>query len=536
MVASFRVHHLATDEQEGLTVPNPYFGFQFIRDPLEPVPPSNAIMSIVGMAGPFGKSDTIAQEIFDETFPIDEPVMFNSTDSVANMIDPESYIGDALQGINDQLGEMEFSARVIVVRTELGIDPDPQIAFWKTMFNICGSSVANTGVWAFKTAGAKVGAYPRLVCIPGYTSQRPSGVSAITMTNEGLGYGDDAGASVPTNPEIVLQPVLDDQGKMTDIAIIQAGYQLTGDPPAIVITGTCTTPATATCTIDDLANPVCAMLEDVLQSYLGHAVIDMPGTNEQDAIDARSTLQSSRLICVEPAVKLLGSDGFIHTKPMSPRIIGVAVARDFAFEGRPFRSWANQPIYGIVGPSRPIDFSLTDGAVEGQDLLMHQIGVLVQGESGDDFAIADGGFVFIGVDNVGEIAIWQQYHKVRGRDFIELTVLRTLRYYLGRYNLTTQTIQAVVSTIGNILNIAQAKGDILGYLVRFDPDQNNPDDLRQGKIYVDMRFEEAPVFRLATIMSRPDRPALDATIASLTASVVLTETASSAVSTSLPTA
>lgn len=510
----------------------PYFGFTFIRDPLEPVPPSNAIMSIVGMAGPFGHNpDTIAVEIFEDTFPFDEPVMFNSTDAVANMIDPESYIGDALKAINDQLGQMEFSARVIVVRTELGVDPDPQVAFWKTMYNIMGSSVAGTGVWAFKHAGAKVGAYPRLVCIPGYTSQRPSGIASITMTNEGTGYGSDAAASVPGNSEIVLQPVVSDEGKIVDIEIVRAGYQLTGTPPAIVITGAHTTPATCTCTLDDLANPVCAELEGVLNSYLGHAVVDCPATTEADAIDFRETLQSSRLILCEPAVKLLGSDGFIHTKPMSPRIIGVAVRRDFEYEGRPFHSWANQPLYGIVGPSRPVEFNLTDGAVEGQDLLYHQVGILVRGESGDDFAIADGGFVFVGVDNIGETAIWQQYHKVRGRDFVELTVLRTLRFYLGRYNLTTHTIEAVIQTVDNILAIAQSKGDILGRLVRFDRDQNNPDDLRQGKIYVDMRFEEAPVFRLATIMSRPHRPALDATIASLTASIVLTETPSSATAT-----
>jgi phage tail sheath protein FI len=234
-------------------------------------------------------------------------------------------------------------------------------------------------VWAFKHAGAKCGAYPRLVCIPGYTSQRPSGIATITMVNEGAGYGSDAAASVPGKPEIVLQPQVSSEGKIVAIDIVRAGYQMTGTPPAIVITGASTTPATATCTLDDLANPVCAELEGVLNSYLGIAVVDMPGTNEADAIDARETLQSSRLILVEPAVKLLGSDGFIHTKPMSPRIIGVAVRRDFEFEGRPFRSWANQPLYGIVGPSRPIEFSLTDGAVEGQDLLTHQIGVLVRG-------------------------------------------------------------------------------------------------------------------------------------------------------------
>jgi len=502
----------------------PYFGFTFIRDPLEPAPPSNAVMSIVGMAGPFGKSTKVAQEVFDDMFPIDEPVMFNSTDRFAAAIDPDSYIGDALNAINAQLGRMEFSARVIVVRTDLGVDANPDVAFWKTMANICGSSVDRTGLWAFPHCGAKVGAYPRLVCIPGYTSQRPSGIDSITMTNEGTGY-TTATATVSGNSDIALTPVIQD-GKIVDIEIVHPGFELT-DPPTIVITGD-GTGAACTCTVDDLANPVCVTLESVLNSYLGVAIIDSPGTTEQAAIDWRESMQSPRLIPVEPAVKLLGSDGYVHNKPLSPRIVGVAVRRDFEYEGRPFRSWANQPIYGIVGPSRPIEFNLTDGAVEGQDLLYHQIGVLVRGESGDDFAIADGGFVYVGVDNIGEEAIWQQYHKVRGRDFVELTVLRTLRYYLGRYNLTTQTIQAVINTVGNILNIAQAKGDILGYLVRFDKDQNNPDDLRQGKIYVDMRFEEAAVFRLATIMSRPHRPALEETIATLTASVVLSETSSSA--------
>jgi phage tail sheath protein FI len=522
-------------------VSSPYFGFQFIRDPLEPAPPSNAIMSIVGMVGPFGRrttgTGTITQAAFDALFPLDEPVMFNSTDKTAAAIDPDSYIGDALNAINGQLGRMEFSARVIVVRVEQDDDADDDIAFWKTMANICGNSVEGTGLWAFKHAGSKCGAYPRLVCVPGYTSQRPSGIDSITVSDGGEGYSaSDCTVTVAGNDEIVLKPVIVD-GVITDILIINPGTQLTV-APALVIAGAHTEgkDAAATCTIDDLANPVCVTLESVLESYLGVAVVDAPGTNEADAIEWRETMQSSRLICAEPGVKLLGDDGLIHTKPLSPRIVGIAVRRDFEYEGRPFRSWANQPVYGIVGPSRPIEFNLTDGAVEGQDLLIHQVGVLVRGESGDDFAIADGGFVFVGVDNVGETAIWQQYHKVRGRDFVELTVLRTVRFFLGRYNLTTATIDSIINTVGNILNICQSKGDILGYRVRFDRDQNNPDDLRQGKIYVDMRFEEAPVFRLGTFLSRPHRPALEATIASLTASVVLTESPTSVESSLLPAA
>jgi hypothetical protein len=59
-------------------------------------------------------------------------------------------------------------------------------------------------------------------------------------------------------------------------------------------------------------------------------------------------------------------------------------------------------VQGIIGPARDIPFSLTDNANEAQELLGFNIGVVVRGEIGDDFAIASGGFVFIGTDNAGE--------------------------------------------------------------------------------------------------------------------------------------
>ncbi len=36
----------------------------------------------------------------------------------------------------------------------------------------------------------------------------------------------------------------------------------------------------------------------------------------------------------------------------------------------------------------------------------------------------------------------------RGRDYIHLMFLRTLRFYLGRFNITGQTVQAVLNTMG----------------------------------------------------------------------------------------
>lgn len=266
------------------------------------------------------------------------------------------------------------------------------------------------------------------------------------------------------------------------------------------------------------ANPVCAALPQVCNKLLAHAVVDGPATSEQDALDWRETLSSSRLIPVDPAVRVVEA-GETIVQPMSPAVIGIGVRRDHEKQGRPFHSWANQPVHGIVGPSRPINFSLTDGATEGQRLLSSNIGVLLRGELGVETAVASGGFVYVGTDNAGEDDLWRFYNVTRGRDFIHLMFLRTLRFYLGRFNITGQTIQAVLNTMGFALRDLKADGDILGYEIKFTRDQNSPEQLRQGRFTVNFAAEEAPVLRYLGIQSARYRPALDALLDDLLAQV-----------------
>ena len=230
----------------------------------------------------------------------------------------------------------------------------------------------------------------------------------------------------------------------------------------------------------------------VCSKLLAHAVVDGPATTEQAALDWRETLSSSRLIPVDPAVRVM-SGTEVAVVPLSPAVIGIGVRRDHEKQGRPFHSWANQPVQGIVGPSRPINFSLTDGATEGQRMLSHNLGVLLRGEMGVETAIASGGFVYVGTDNAGEDDLWRFYNVTRGRDYIHLMFLRTLRFYLGRFNITGQTVQAVLNTIGFALRDLKADGDILGYEVKFTRDQNSPEELRQGRFTVNFAAEEAPV-------------------------------------------
>ena len=405
------------------------FGISITRIDNEPRPAVWSDMSVAGIIGTAPGADP-------ELFPLNVPVFLYSDDAAKRLaLGTSGTLPDALSLINAQLGEFQVAAKVVVVRVEAGETVNA------TMANIVGDGIA-TGLEAFVQAGPQLGVIPRLLCAPGFTSQRQG-----------------------TN-----------------------------------------------------ANAVCAAFPSVCNRLLAHAVVDGPATTEQAAIAWRETLSSSRLIPVDPAVRVTaGSE--IAVVPLSPAVIGIGVRRDHEKQGRPFHSWANQPVQGIVGPSRPINFSLTDGATEGQRLLSHNLGVLLRGEMGVETAIASGGFVFVGTDNAGEDDLWRFYNVTRGRDYIHLMFLRTLRFYLGRFNITGQTVQAVLNTIGLALRDLKADGDILGYEVKFARDQNSPEELRQGRFTVNFAAEEAPVLRYLGLQSARYRPALDALLDDLLAQV-----------------
>jgi hypothetical protein len=408
---------------------DPTFGISITRIDNEPRPAVYSDMSVVGLIG-------TAPEADPAVFPLDTPVFLYSDDAAKRTaLGAQGTIPNALALINAQLGEFQVAAKVVMVRVEEGDTVSETIA------NIVGDGIS-TGLEAFVQAGPLLGVIPRLLCAPGFTSQR---------------QGSDA-------------------------------------------------------------NAVCAALPAICNKLLAHAVVDGPATTEQAAIDWRETISSSRLIPVDPAVRVMaGSD--VAVMPLSPAVIGIGVRRDHEKQGRPFHSWANQPVAGIVGPSRPINFSLTDGATEGQRLLSNNVGVLLRGELGVETAIASGGFVYVGTDNAGEDDLWRFYNVTRGRDYIHLMFLRTLRFYLGRFNLTGQTIQAVLNTMGFAMRDLKADGDILGYEVKFTRDQNSPEELRQGRFTVNFAAEEAPVLRYLGIQSARYRPALDALLDDLLAQV-----------------
>ena len=482
----------------------PVFGISFQREDNEPRPAVESDLSTVGIVGIAEGADPIA-------FPLNTPVLIYTSDAVniprLGPLAADNTIRPALEGIAQQLGEFQVAAKCIVVRVAKGAGADETAKLWATIANLVGSAVTRTGINALTLAGPRLGVIPRLITVPGFTSQQKTGVSSIAVTAAGDNYTAETTTVTIAAPggaggvQATAVPVIT-AGKLTGITITNPGEGYTAVPVVTIAdTGTGAGGA-ATASIAPLANPVCAALPAVLNKLVAHAVVAGPGTTEEAETNWRETLQSERLIPITPMVTILAPDGSNMNVAAEPYILGIGVRRDFEFNGRPFHSWANQPVYGIQGPSRPIEFSITDGAVEGQSLLAKNIGVIVRGEQGMEDAIASGGFVFVGTDNAGEDDNWRFYNVTRGRDFIHLMFLRTLRFYLGRFNLTGQTIQSVVNTMKLALRDLEADGDILpGFDVGFTPDKNLPTELRKGKFFVRFACEEAPVFRHLTIGS-----------------------------------
>lgn len=484
----------------------PVFGMTITTVDNEPRTPVWGDMSILGIIG-------VAEDANADAYPLNVPVLVRSSDAEAiEALGTSGTLADAIRLVNYQLGEFQGAALVVVVRVANGATTAETIA------NIAGDGIS-TGVSAFLQAGPLLGYTPRLLAAPGFTSQSATGVSALTITNAGSGYANgtfDLEASGGGGSGFTGNVTVSG-GQITAVAITNPGSGYVSAPTISLANLTGGTGGAVTAAIDTVANAAVAALAGVCPRLLAHAVVDGPSTTFAAAQAWRETINSDRIIPVEPGAKILDGTGAEIVVPLAPAILGIAVRRDNEFGGRPFHSWANQAVQGIVGPSRPIQFSLTDGTTEGQLLLGANIGILTRGEMGVDGAISDGGFIFIGTDNAGDDDLWRFYNVTRGRDFIHLMCLKTLRQYLGKFNITGQTIQAILNTLNSALRDLKATGDILGYRVDFLPDLNSPENLRAGRLTVSFQAEEAPVLRRIDIQSSRYRAALDALIDDLAA-------------------
>lgn len=265
----------------------------------------------------------------------------------------------------------------------------------------------------------------------------------------------------------------------------------------------------------DTTGPVVAALHAACERLLAVAVVDVDDTSAANAIDARETMSSERLMPVGVAARVYEGNSLV-TRPMGPRIIGLFQRVDNAFDGKPFNPIANRSVYGLAGLSRKIPFSLLDGSTEGQQLLEHNVSIVVEGESGVDGAVSDGGYTFIGTDNTASSDLWKQIHQVRGADYLTVKMMQITRQFLGA-KITADTVEAWLNSLRFILRDHKAADDILGSDLKFLASKNSPEQIRLGHLTVNLSIEPAPAFKLAQHEVRRYRPAVDGLVADIIA-------------------
>jgi phage tail sheath protein FI len=393
-----------------------------------------------------------------------------------------------------------------------------------------GMSNGTLGPVVLELPGAWYDSPPTVVVPPpGYTC------TAAAIGTGGLGYTVGEQLMMPDNVILNVDSIDDvgGNGAILTASVVNAGFIVgTTAPPTVPVEPLSSTGAGTGATFTETwdvsgelaayeaevmagANPIVASATPICNQLLGHMIVESAGSSMQNDFDWRETMQSHRLIALSGGCRVMDPiTSYIVIRPLAPRMAGIMIRRDHE-TGAPFHSAANQAVQGIVSPNRDIGFNLTDSANEAQELLGANIGVLVRGEIGDDFAIASGGFVLISTDNVGEDPIWQMYNVMRGRDYIHLGMLKTLRFYLGRYNIIGHTVQAILNTMQFFLRDLHADQHILGYKVNFRTEGNSPEQIRLGHLTVGFKAEEPPVLKHLTIESSRYREAIDEMVADL---------------------
>jgi uncharacterized protein len=472
-------------------------GIQHIRDGVENQTVLGADMSIVAIVGTADDADATA-------FPLNAEVYLNTADTTLRAkLGTAGTIPQAIDLMTAQF-EGTGAAKVVVVR--VAHDDDA----FTVIQSIVGNEASRTGMWALLDAPSTLGLTPRLIMVPGYTSQSQNGLGTVTIADGGSsgtdgtfalaftgGTGSGAAGTFTVTDGAVTAVTITDPGIYTVVPTLDfsASTDLTGTDITVAL--------------EQLANPVCAAIPTVLDSLKAVFVPEGPTATRQAWLDWRETLpQSARILHPLRQDAKVSVSGSAVTRPLSPAVIGVYISRDAQNGGVPGKSAANQSLYGLVGVTPVIPFSIIDGNSEGQLDLEQNAGIVVKGDIGVDGALSDSGFVFWGTDTLSADSAYLFAHVVRLRDYMELMQVKAERYYLGRFNITVQTVEAILNTLKSQLAVLKADGFVLDYRVKFEPDRNLPAELRLGNIDVTFYAEEPPVLRKIIIRSRRYEEAL----------------------------
>ena len=447
--------------------------------------------SVIGLIGTADNANANA-------FPLNTPVaVLKPADGAA--LGPRGgggTLGPALDAIFDQA-----RTPVVVVRVAAGVDANA------TLGNLTGSASQGTGVHAFKAAKGTTGLAPRLLIAPGFTAQRPQGVTAITVTNGGSGYTEAPAVTLTGSGGARAEAAIED-GAVTAVTLTHGGAGYTR-APAVSFSGGGGVGARASASVSASANPVVAEMLGIARSLRAIIIADgpgadtgsgaatasgaatmtgaatMPGAADAAAIAWAGDFDCDRLYLVEPGVRIW--DEATHSAmpaPASARVAGAIARRDG--ERGFWHSPSNQSIAGIVGTTRPIEFSMSEAASQSNLLNDKKIAVIIR----------QNGFRLWGNRTLASDPAWAFLPVRRTADMVFEAIEHSFLWAVDRPQ-SAALISDIVSSVNAYLRSLIARGALLGGRAWFDPDVNGRAELAAGRLTIDFELEPpAPAERI----------------------------------------
>ncbi|WP_375632763.1 phage tail sheath subtilisin-like domain-containing protein [Bartonella sp. AA74HLJMH] len=236
------------------------------------------------------------------------------------------------------------------------------------------------------------------------------------------------------------------------------------------------------------ANPVAAELIGIAERLRAIVVLDAPNTTDEAALRTAKDFDSKRAIIVDPFVKV-NRDGKIIEQPASAAVAGVIAKTDFTHGF--WHSPSNKVINGIVGITRPIDFSIGDRSSRANLLNEQNITTIIRENGyrlwGNRTLSSDTKFAFLSV--------------VRTADMINDAILRGHLWAVDR-NIKKTYMNDVSESVNAYLRDLKAQGAILGGRCTPDPELNTASAIEGGRVYFNVEFTPTTPAEHITFRSR----------------------------------
>lgn len=419
-----------------------------------PRPIQTVRSSVIGLIGTAPDADDVA-------FPLNKPVLVNRRQAAA-LIGTTGTLPQAIDGIFDQGG-----ALIVVVRVEDDELENEQLT--KVIGGVDAETGDFTGIYAFRSAETECGVAPMIFVAPGFTHQRPVGVSGHAITNQGTTdyttatvsfSGGGAGAVLP-----VATPVIT-AGKITSLEFTSLGYGISS-AVTVTIDGD-GTGAAATVTTGPTANPVVGEMKNLADEMKAHVIADGPSTTDAAAFAYRNDHGTRRVFIVDPTVSGWSVKTSTYSlERASARVAGLIsrVDNELGF----WESPSNKEIYGIGGLGRPIDYAYGGKNSRANILNENQIATFIRDDGwylwGNRTCSADEKFAFLCVS--------------RTSDMIDISIAKAHRWAVDR-SITKNYFDDVVASVKAYLRQLQTRGAILGGDCWVDPEFNQEADITQG--------------------------------------------------------